>query len=142
MKAISTMQRPKDTTAYAAGDGINTTEAQLATHELPPSGGVITGVRVRSNCQRQFRVWLFDGEVNSSSIDNAYLQVEPKTVLAFIDVKALPIKVSDDFGWTECSIPYTTEKVSWQLQTMEQFIPESEEQFIVELQYRVARPRN
>lgn len=136
---------PNDAPAYAAldavTDGIVAEGVTLPYWLMPSGGGLIRELRVRSSAvrndqRRRFRIYLYQGDAEAAAGDNSHFEL-PRPIyslLGYIDADAAAIDADDKTGWIEgINLVYRAEKISWALQTLLPFTPDSQEQLIIEV---------
>lgn len=141
VKVAATFNRPADTTAYAANDGVsdNTTAGSVTklSWAMARSNGVIRRVRIRKSDQTvatpTIRLWLWDTTFTVGSGDNAAFAGPFADTIGFVDVTVTNAGTDDAVGWSNCDIPYTTATAYGLLQTLSVFTPANAETFTVDL---------
>lgn len=142
-KASANFNRPGDTTAYAANDGVsdNTTAGSVTklTFTIAAGAGIIRRVKVRKSDQTvatpTIRVWFWDATFTVAAGDNAAFSNPLQDAIGFVDIAVTNAGTDDAVGWTNCDIPVAAGTVFCLLQTLSIFTPANAETFTVEIHY-------
>lgn len=140
-KISASFNRPADTTAYAANDGVsNNTAAGSVTKiqwTMPRSAGIIRRVRIRKSDQAvatpTLRLWLWDATFTVATGDNAAFSNPVADSIGVVDVQVINAGSDDAVGWTNCDIPFEAATLFGLLQTLSVFTPANAETFTIDL---------